>query len=34
MFVVFSNRIGCLGSALLSVVLSIVLIAAMRSCSG
>jgi hypothetical protein len=34
MFVVFSNRLGCLGSALVSVVLSIVLIAAVRSCSG
>ena len=34
MFVFFSNRLGCLGSALVSVVLSIVLIAAMRSCGG
>ncbi len=34
MFVVFSNRLGCVGSALVSLVLSLVLIAAIRSCSG
>ncbi len=34
MFVFFSNRVGCLGSAFLSVVLSLVLLAAMRSCGG
>jgi hypothetical protein len=34
MFVFFSNRVGCLGSALISVVLTILLLAAMRSCRG
>lgn len=34
MFVFFSNRLGCLGSLAVSVVLSIVLILAIRACSG
>ena len=34
MFVFYSNKFGCLGSILVSVVLSIVLILALRSCSG
>lgn len=34
MFVFFSNRLGWLGSALVSVVLTILLLAAMRSCRG
>jgi len=34
MFVFFSNRLGCVGSILVSIVLSVVLIAALRSCSG
>ena len=34
MFVFFSNRLGCLGSLLVSAVLSIVLILALRSCGG
>jgi hypothetical protein len=34
MFVIFSNRLGCLGSIAVSVVLSLVLILALRSCGG
>ena len=33
MFVFFSNRLGCLGSILVSIVLSLILIGLMRSCS-
>lgn len=33
MFVFFSNRLGCLGSIALSVVLSLLLLALMRGCS-
>ena len=32
MFVIFSNRLGCLGSLALSVVLTLVLILVLRSC--
>ena len=34
MFVIFSNRLGCLGSIAVSVVLSAVLILVLRSCGG
>lgn len=34
MFVFFSNRLGCLGSILASIVLSALLIGAVRACSG
>ena len=34
MFVFFSNRLGCLGSIAVSVVLSAVLILMLRSCGG
>jgi hypothetical protein len=34
MFVFFSNRFGCLGSIVISVVLSALLILAMRGCSA
>ena len=34
MFIFFSNRLGCLGSILVSVVLTVILLALMRSCSG
>jgi hypothetical protein len=33
MFVFFSNRAGCLGSLLISLLLTLVLVAAMRSCN-
>jgi len=33
MFVFFSNRAGCLGSLLISLVVTLVLIALMRSCN-
>jgi hypothetical protein len=33
MFVFFSNRLGCLGSVLVTVVGSLLLIGLMRSCS-
>jgi hypothetical protein len=33
MFLFFSNRLGCLGSIGVSIVLSLILIALMRSCS-
>jgi hypothetical protein len=32
MFILFSNRLGCLGSILVSIVLSVALILALRSC--
>ena len=34
MFVFFSNRLGCLGSILVSLVLSAVLFALLRGCQG
>ncbi len=34
MFVFFSNRFGCLGSLVISVVLSALLIFVMRGCSA
>ena len=34
MFVFFSNKLGCLGSIVVSVVLRAVLILALRSCNG
>ena len=34
MFLFFSNRMGCLSSLILSVVLSLVLMALLRACSG
>ena len=34
MFVFFSNRLGCLGSVVISVMLSGLLILLMRSCSA
>ena len=34
MFIFFSNRLGCLGSIGVSIVLTFILIALMRSCSG
>ena len=32
MFVIFSNRLGCFGSLILSVILTIVLILLLRGC--
>ena len=34
MFVFFSNRLGCLGSIIVSVLLTLVLIAVLNSCQG
>ena len=34
MFVFFSNRLGCAGSILVSIVLTVLLLALMRSCSS
>jgi hypothetical protein len=34
LFVFFSNRLGCLGSLVLSVVLTIVLLLVLRACSA
>jgi hypothetical protein len=34
MFAFFSNRLGCLGSIVVSLIGSIILIALMRGCSG
>jgi len=34
MFFFFSNRLGCLGSVLVTIVGSLILIALMRSCSS
>jgi hypothetical protein len=34
MFVFYSNKLGCLGSILVSVVLTGLLILALRSCGG
>jgi hypothetical protein len=34
MFFFFSNRLGCLGSILVSIVLSVLLIALLRACSS
>jgi hypothetical protein len=33
MFVFFSNRVGCVGSLLLSLLLTLVLVAVMRACN-
>ncbi len=33
MFVFFSNRLGCVGSILVSIILSVILIGLMRACS-
>jgi hypothetical protein len=33
-FLFFSNRLGCLGSIAVSVVLSVLLLALMRSCNA
>lgn len=32
MFVIFSNRLGCLGSVLVSVVLTVVVLLLLRAC--
>jgi hypothetical protein len=34
MFVFFSNKLGCAGSILVSVMLTALLVLALRSCSG
>jgi hypothetical protein len=34
MFVFFSNRLGCVGSILVSIVLSVILIGLLRACSS
>jgi hypothetical protein len=34
MFIFYSNKLGCLGSVLVSVILTVVLILALRSCGG
>jgi hypothetical protein len=34
MFVFFSNRLGCLGSLAVSLVLTLLLIALLRACNG
>jgi hypothetical protein len=34
MFVFYSNKLGCLGSVLVSAILTVVLILALRSCGG
>jgi hypothetical protein len=34
MFGFFSNQLGCLGSIVVSIILSVLLIVVMRSCSG
>jgi hypothetical protein len=34
MFVVYNNKLGCLGSIVVSAVLTAVLVLALRSCSG
>jgi hypothetical protein len=34
MFIFFSNRLGCAGSLLLSVIGTVLLVLLMRSCSG
>jgi hypothetical protein len=34
MFLFFSNKTGCVGSIVISVVLSLIVIAIMRGCSG
>jgi hypothetical protein len=33
MFLFFSNRLGCLGSLVVTVVVTVVLLAALRACS-
>ena len=34
MFAFFSNRLGCLGSIVVSIIGSLILIALLRSCAG
>jgi hypothetical protein len=34
MFAIYTNRLGCIGSILVSIVLSAVLMLALRSCAG
>lgn len=34
MFVFFSGKLGCIGSALISLVLSALMIALLRACTG
>ncbi len=34
MFLFFSNRLGCAGSVAVSLVLSVILVLAMRSCNS
>jgi hypothetical protein len=34
MFLLFSNRLGCIGSLLVSAVLTLIVVAALRACSG
>lgn len=34
MFVFFSNRLGCLGSLLISAILTLALIVLLRACTG
>jgi hypothetical protein len=33
-FVFFSNRLGCLGSLLISIAVSVILIVLLRACTG
>jgi hypothetical protein len=34
MFIFYNNRMGCAGSVIVSIILSAILILAIRSCSG
>jgi hypothetical protein len=34
MFVFFSNRLGCVGSLIVSAILTLLLVAVLRACSG
>ena len=34
MFIFFSNRLGCFGSIVVSIVLTVLLLALMRACTG
>jgi hypothetical protein len=34
MFVFFSNKLGCIGSLVLSIVLTVVMILVLRACTG
>jgi hypothetical protein len=33
-FIFFSNRLGCLGSVVVSIILSLILITLVRACTG